>query len=130
MGRRSILGCARGARLSKTMSRALQQAGFVAPISEPIAEARGRKRPTLFGHEKRQLTAWAGIDRRLERGQHRQFDSDTGFALGKPEPTISHVLPAELHHVRTANPSVDEKIEGQSCLSAQRMARLELGLIV
>ena len=117
MRRRSVLGRERSSRLPEAVSRAMRQAGFVAPLAHLGPEPCVRERPAILGQDEQQLASRSGFQLCGKRRQDRDRRGYGARTLGpflrhEREPPIQHVLPAETDHIGSSSASVDHQLEG------------------
>src|SRR5689334_24020902 len=105
-------------------------AGFNAPVTEPVAEACIREGASPLVHEKGEITARRGVYDLLQGGQDRQR-KPFGFpvaplVLGEGELAVFRMLFAEPNNVRPALAREQHQSEREPRFRSDWMPRLEL----
>jgi len=110
MSGRSIVSRDDSTRLPQSGGGALRKTRLVAAIPEPVAELGDRKWPSLPSQQERQVANWRGINDGLERGQHRELETDRLPAailrLSEARPSVSYVLATKEDTIRAPLPCV------------------------
>lgn len=110
------------------MSRA-RNAGFVAAVAEPIAEALDGEGVTETRHEEGLFTALGPGDRVGQGGQDAHRHRDTGAALRLDgldrEDVAGDVAPADADDVGAAKAGVEHQVHSKARHGADRVTRLQ-----
>src|ERR1700730_4401345 len=126
-------GAALRPELAQPMRAEMLKPGRAAPLLEPIAKGFDRVRLPERCHQINQVSDLCGVDTLAQWRQNRQLVSfnNPGTTLGFAEDQLAvalHLRP-EPDDVAAAHSGIEQEIECEACLGANRMSRLISGHI-
>jgi hypothetical protein len=126
MRTRTSFGECRGARLAQAVSRAVMQARLIAASTEPIAEASWGEGAAELCNQEGQVSGRRRRNAGLKFGVQWDINIDrvAMLVLRLPEfdPAIAQVLRTEPNGILTTAARVEQEVEREACLAADRVS--------
>jgi hypothetical protein len=97
---------------AQPMRGTVRQAGFIAPITKPIAYPGGRERLAEFGDQERKLCPRCPLEDGGQLRMDRNGEIRAGLALAEMDPAIEDMLPAEPDYIAASLAGIEQQGEG------------------